>query len=240
MTKDTKVKKRKRKTTKDKIIFPHVRRLPRNLVRRPVPVVEVPVHSLNRSSCVHAYNNYKEGQLMGEGLFSNVYELCDEKKSCPYVLKVMQLPTLEPRVVDIFMQKLQKEVANQKKAAGIAPKVYDAWTCAQHDILTGFIVMERMDGTLGNYILKEYHEGRLSSIMVDYLQLLMIELVAKLHQLGICHNDLHFGNILYKKDKWYVGDFGESTTNESEEILAVCDKWFLDSFHYNVKQLIGQ
>lgn len=167
---------------------------------KPLPPIILPISTPHRESCEITYLDYKQGKGLGGGMHGSVYELCDADKKCPYVVKVL---------FGVKPDKFVREVENQKKAYKVAPKIYDAWTCLSREgALIGFIVMDKMDGTLAHYVHNNYPLAR------DFVEKLMKTLwshVEQLHDMNIAHNDLsNFQNIFYKGNKWYLGDFGES------------------------------
>jgi serine/threonine protein kinase len=182
-------------------------RVPKLISRKTKETSFIPVPSVNREVCEQVYNtwnDYKEGKMLGKGRSGEVYELCDERKQCPYVLKVQDLAKTGPL-------SFRLEVEYQMKAKAFAPKIHDAWICHtnQTTISTGFIVMERMDGTLDDYIARpEVHEPH-QTFSKQFIKTIRSH-VAKLHKMGISHGDLHSGNIFHKNNKWFLGDFGSA------------------------------
>jgi serine/threonine protein kinase len=164
------------------------------------PSILFPVSSIRRQSCEIAYLDYKQGKTLGQGGFGTVYELCESKHNCPYVLKVQNL---SKRNNDNFTE----EVENQKKAHKFAPKIHDAWMCVKSYELYGFIVMDKMDGTLLDYVA----QYPITQTFIEKLMKILVSYVNQLHNMNIAHNDLNFENIFYKGRKWYLGDFGQSS-----------------------------
>lgn len=68
------------------------------------------------------------------------------------------------------------------------------------------LVMEKLDMSLEEYI----QQNKRSNKDLDVLKGKLEVLLNKLHNLNICHNDIHDGNFMIKNDKWYIIDFGES------------------------------
>lgn len=159
----------------------------------------LPVRTIYRDQCESAWNDYKQGAKLGSGTAGSVYELCDEQKECPYVLKVEE---------DVSIQQFTHEVEYQHKARAFAPKILDAWICTHvsGSKQVGFIVMERVDGTLRDYLSD-------NSITMEFAKKLMKTIrshVSKLHNMGLVHGDLHDENIFYKGKRWLLGDFGNA------------------------------
>lgn len=200
--------------TKKRKVKPKLKR--RKLPPRPRRVeiekeeVIIPVSSFHRNSCVGAYLDYKQGAQIGKGCAGTVYELCDEKKHCPYVLKVREISGRNEWRVRAFYSEFQREVDSQKRAYGLAPTIYDAWTCVNYTVprVSTFIVMERMDGDLEHYLRDHVLSDTNIVHIVDQIRILIQELRLR----GLCHGDLQNpGNVLYKGNRWYLGDFGSSS-----------------------------
>ncbi len=182
---------------------------------RDVPVY-LPVRSFHKDVCEIAHLDYKQGKSLGRGVNGNVYELCDNKNQCPYVVKVLKFAKGGDEVPAQFI----KEVIHQSVADKLAPKIYDAWTCVSPTATYGFIVMARMDGNLDNYVTSH-------AITDDRVKKIMKRLrshVKRLHKIGIEHGDLKPENIFFRGKKWYLGDFGLS----SLDVKHTSDKLMLD------------
>lgn len=73
-----------------------------------------------------------------------------------------------------------------------------------------YIVMERIGSTLDR-IIPEAYGGKVPLNLAAKITIRLIELVRRLHELGINHGDLHFGNIAVRPDSGLVLiDFGRS------------------------------
>lgn len=202
--------------------------------------IEIPVPSIRRSTCEQTYKNYKSVQLLGGGEFGEVYLMCNEAKKCPYVVKVYYI---DPKDVGRTFAKFEQEVKMQKVAAklGIAPKVYDAWTCdtegkGRRNIykdewvpfpFQAFNVMERMDGSLHQFMIDSYGKDEDEQPLVDRVPVAIREswfkqvekMLNKFHKIGLRHGSIGSVNILYKrrgndvtgkKIRLYLGDFEEA------------------------------
>jgi hypothetical protein len=152
-----------------------------------------------RNDCkTNFYIKQRDPYIPRQGRYGTVSEACF-KSHCKYIIK--SLPLATPSQRHLF----EKEVAISRAVgkAGIGPEVHDVFICMN----TGFLVMDRWDGDYRSFIKKDntYKEDDLRTIAT---------LIQKLHRLGVIHNDLHLGNILYKtiKNKTIFGitDFGLS------------------------------
>lgn len=85
------------------------------------------------------------------------------------------------------------------------------------------LVMEKLDKTLEDVLKKENNINNINNIHNK-----IIELVKKLNNIGICHNDPHFVNFMVKNNKWYIIDFGDSSyiQNKSCSDLKFINKEF--------------
>ncbi len=172
--------------------------------------------------------NFIVKQELGEGKYATIYEAC-MNETCPYVLKIMSLKT--PVSKDYFKDecKLSKLFGQLK----IGPAVYNCWTCDNQGLNLGFIHMDRLDITLGDYAKKYPTKFRL------YQNEVKKELVKKIKLMinqGWVHNDLHSENIMLKLNKSdivdvFIIDFGDvsiamtrySDSDIKEEVNNVFD-----------------
>ena len=94
---------------------------------------------------------------------------------------------------------LKREYMLQKKAykKGITPYVYD------YDIVSKYIVMEKMDGHLYDYIKKK-------GILSKKYQERLLEIFKKLDESGVFHGDANLMNYMFKDGEIYIIDFGFS------------------------------
>ena len=181
------------------------------LVRRAISLV---VPSVRRDTCERKYKNFVEGKSLGKGLFGNVHELCEAQKPehCPYVLKAQPVYLdAQPGVQfvhvkeDLFVAtvaRFEHEVRLQRVAhdlKDLAPNVLDAWICppektADPHTGVGFIVSERVTGSLVEI-------GLLEKTPTQRMQVAerAERLIEKLHKIGIQHQDIHPGNILFRQ-----------------------------------------
>lgn len=95
---------------------------------------------------------------------------------------------------------LKKECILQKMAAkfGVAPKVIS------YDTVSKYIVMERMDISLVDLMMKQ--KGNL----LKYQQLQILEIFKKLDEARVFHNDSNITNYMLKDKKIYLIDYGMS------------------------------
>lgn len=127
-----------------------------------------------------------------------IYEVC-EKYDCNYVIKCQSSSNIVA---------LENEVRCQRRAAShfFAPKVLDSWKTDK-----GFaFIMEAMKETLSTRLLRVQSVEEAVNIIENIL-----DLIVKLHSVGITHNDLHIQNIMFDKyDQVKFIDFGRSNCSK--------------------------
>jgi tRNA A-37 threonylcarbamoyl transferase component Bud32 len=150
--------------------------------------------------CLKEYLSYKKDKIdryirkekLGEGKEGTTYLVLD-KKNKEYAMK-----TFRPgKSIDT----LKREYYLQKKAGdmGVSPKVHN------YDIVSKYIVMDKMDGHLYSLVAKK-QKGKLKKEQ----QLRILEIFDKLDQAEVFHNDPNLANYMYKGDTIYIIDFGFS------------------------------
>ncbi len=169
---------------------------------RPIQYISIPMNTVDRRSCELRFHNYTRRKQLGKGAFGTVFELCQDIKfgalHCPYVLKVQAIDATD-KGLRLFTQEVRTQIIVHEKL-GFTPAVYDVWYCdkrLRRPALTGFIIMERMDGDLVSYL--ERNARRLTNDFIRNLIQTMRMYVQKLHQLGITHNDIADRNIFFKR-----------------------------------------
>lgn len=202
--------------------------------------LSIPVQYFRRSTCETTYKDYKSVRKIGGGEFGDVYLMCNEAKKCPYVVKVYYIdPNDESRTFAKFEQEVKMQIIAAKLK--IAPKVYDAWTCDTegkgrryyykeewHPVaFQAFNVMERMDGSLFQFVKDAYGEDNDGQPMFEGVPRTIREswvkqiekMLNKFHKIGLRHGSIGTVNILYKKRgkdttgknlRLYLGDFEEA------------------------------
>ena len=150
-----------------------------------------------RSDCSTKYHlKHRDPYVPRQGRYGTISEAC-LKSNCRFIIKSLPLAT------DIQRKVFQKEVLISRAIgkAGIGPEVHDVFICMN----SGFIVMERWDGDYRSLVKKDdkYKEDDLRAIAY---------LVQKLHRLGIIHNDLHLGNLVWDGESLHMIDFAELKT----------------------------
>ena len=174
---------------------------------------------------------YKKGDRMGKSSrYGTVYyTCCNQKKSnpkeCNHITKIVDFG--KSSSPDMFHQEimLQQLAAKHK----IAPSIEKAYITRRR----GIMVMKRMDQTLLDYIVDFMNTGpTLSQIKRKATKLanMFCDLVFKLHKLNITHGDLHVNNIMFKKNKMYLIDFGKAHMRRMTRQKFNYEYRFLDDY----------
>lgn len=150
-----------------------------------------------RDTCENEFYVKKEGAtIFKEGGFGSISEVCHKTK-CNYIAKV--IPLAIPSVKKTFLR--EAVIAPVMGEIGVGPKIFDVFTCLN----AGFIIMEAWDGSLGSLLERE---KRIKNHQLDKIALLL----DRMHRLGVIHNDMHTGNILYREingeQQFGIIDFG--------------------------------
>lgn len=130
-----------------------------------------------------------KNQLGNNGKDGIVYEVKDSKGN-NYAIKLFKN--------DKSMSKIKNEVEFQKFAEkyGLSPKIVD------YDYNVNYIVMEKMDKSLVDYITEK--EGNLP----QNVQKRIVEIMRKLDEIGIFQSDPNILNYMFKDGKLYMIDYG--------------------------------
>jgi serine/threonine protein kinase len=142
-------------------------------------------------------DGYVIQRTIGKGSSGDVLGVCKDS-NCDLVLKVSRLNKQQDYDIyerDVFFSKMLS-------GSGISPKYVEAWVCAGR----GYMVSERWDGDILSYI--KHNQWEMPSWMYEAI----INVINKLTDMGICHGDLKFDNMLYSEQRKAVviNDFGYS------------------------------
>ena len=172
-----------------------------------------------RRKCETDYH-IKDGNLVefNKGAYGSVSEVC-KKSKCNYIVKAM--PINETYRYESFLREALIGPLMAKNKIG--PIIHDIFICLN----TGFIVTERWRGSIKK-IIKYLNND-------DYLNI--GNLISKMHNIGVIHNDLHGGNILYNivnnKYEFSITDFGLSLYFENKDSV-IPDKFIPNSYSPNI------
>ena len=196
----------------------------------------VPVTSLYREDCEFLHQTYKVKKSMGKG--TKAYQVCNKKSlNCGYVLKIISydqvlyemsggsISTLDQiRLNWIHEVTVMKKLNECQKEFSIvfSPILYDSWVCSVKDKVHFYILMEKYDGDIKQFIDLNKKDKMLNVAVIKSLESLYLSLVIIHSNANICLNDIKLKNILYKQVGNYTyqfvfADFGLSflETNES-------------------------
>jgi len=174
------------------------------------------INKLNRTECEKIFSDkkYKKGEtLLGQGTFGQVGPVCQGYDDCQthednykYVVKIQDINKRTETVIYNNEVRLNKILQSK----GLAVNFIDDWTCTEKDNDYGFIIMDRWDGTLEQYHIKE----RTKEVPAENIKQLFNQLNG-IHENGIFQNDIKSNNIFYKKKNdgsfdFIIADFGIS------------------------------
>ena len=124
------------------------------------------------------------------GAFGSISEVC-LKLDCKYIVKL--IPLSYEKIYKTFLR--EALIAPMMAKYGIGPKIYDIFICLN----AGYIIMEKWDGSIRKLTSSnELTENHLITIS---------DLIVKMHNKGVIHNDLHTANVLYRKNNKGSYDF---------------------------------
>jgi len=160
--------------------------------------------------------------VLGSGTFGQVFDFCDAKQSCKYVLKLQTLQAAKPNKcyspTDMYMREVFYHLYVQTHARGdIAPKLIDHWVCTDASIADpqslgiGCILMERWEGSLNNRTLTPRE--------LDMFVMQSNKWIVELARLKIEHRDVFSRNILFRgagnKIEFRLSDWGLAIVNSN-------------------------
>lgn len=128
-------------------------------------------------------NLWRIKEELGSGTYGSVYETC-RVLDCNYVMKFQGESNYDSINANIEIDMMRKAYN-----IGVAPKLVAYYVDDQYALL----IMERMKTTLDD-VLK--HHRDMSPVEFVNLMNSVVDLVETLHDGGIVHCDLHFGNIM--------------------------------------------
>ena len=152
-------------------------------------------------------------KLIGSGSYGTIWKICDEKtfSDCNYVVKI------EKKVKSLGKRKMKEEFKVQKlfNEKGLTIKPIDQVFFKKGRREFSMILMERVDGTLYDWLKQERSETELKRVFKQ-----LMELQKKIKRSGFTHGDFHESNIGYNLEikngrfqpVFFPIDFGFSTT----------------------------
>jgi hypothetical protein len=156
--------------------------------------------------CLKTFGTFYPIKYIASGISGAVFQVCDQDdESCKYVVKAQK-----PKDIKYSEQDIENEIAWAKLAADIevGPNVINTFSCdgEHHNTYTNemvstkiyFIIMDKMDMTLGEYIYKYRHYFNESDW--NNIANMLIELQIKLAEKGLLLYDLHIHNVMVNID----------------------------------------
>jgi tRNA A-37 threonylcarbamoyl transferase component Bud32 len=121
------------------------------------------------------------------GSYGMTRQICDDKK-CKYVVKIIDTKIIDNHGTSARHVMVEAETLKLASNAGVSPKYHAHKLCNGH----GIIVMDRMDMTLARFMysnaLEPHEKVALANMVYD--------VVRRMHDVGIYHQDLHTGNVM--------------------------------------------
>jgi serine/threonine protein kinase len=172
--------------------------------------------------------------FIAKGTYGKVYAISLTKDT---PISDVQIPKIEKDIgfgpaslsYDEKMTSFKEEITKQKILGDeLSPIIFDEHICEQDGVIIGRIIMEKMDGHLGEFI-EQYglEEDHLTEIL---------KLVQRMHQKKVAHRDLRLENILFKRDPqtgtiiFKIIDFGLSHYFEDPSEVAMGGTNFQGNF----------
>ena len=163
---------------------------------------------------------YKKGGEMGhKSAYGVVYHTCcGEEEPCHHITKIVKFRADH----DIQQQQanFHKEVMLQQKVAkaGLAPPIVTSYITPTQ----GIVVMEKMNKTLLDHMNEYFIYAQLHNLSFPEIErtaqifaINMGELLIRLHQQGIYHQDAHLNNVMTNRDNRLIFiDFGMAIFDE--------------------------
>ncbi len=151
------------------------------------------------------------------GANGKIFRACQET-NCNFIAKTTkQLMTTEFKIL-LYLGKYN-----------LAPMVYDVFKCRE----TTFIIQEKLDGTIVDYIKHGYSIKRLLIELPLLLQ--------RLHQCDVYHGDIHPANIMYKRTRkqfsFFWIDFGTSIIHPTKEQFEEDEDQLKTLLRYNIPMI---
>jgi serine/threonine protein phosphatase PrpC len=157
---------------------------------------------------------YHYVKKIGQEFAQPIYQICLSDNNCDYIIKYIDNKSTNS------YQLVQRERLFQQMAYiyGLCPKVIDVIQCetSDHKQKVYGIIMEKMDGDLSHLFLNPLT----SNSDLDSMWNQILNLIKKLGEIGIFHNDTKICNFLYKRIqnqiKVFISDFGLAQSFDQE------------------------
>jgi serine/threonine protein kinase len=214
----------------------------------------------NRDDCELLAKEYLKGDRIGRGASGTVYDACKKGGDCKYVLKVIkydkQLYEMSGRVESKSRKTIKKAWENEVKIlqklnecqeeyrTNFVPLIYDAWFCTENDATWFYILMEKYEGNLDDFMRKFRSSTAILIAAVAFLKILELQLDIIHRTCKICLNNINRMNVLYRqvgklRFEFVFADTGKATDEMSEKCLEDDRKRFERYITSFVKEMEG-
>ena len=219
------------------------------------------VETLDRDDCEYLSKTFDSKKYVNKGACGQIFQVCNiETKNCNYILKVIVYDkdnyelsgSMESKSRKYIKNEWQKEVRVMKKINccqeklryKFSPKIYDNWFCTEETKTYFYILMEKYDDNLFNFITRLKSpkvQEETKALAIAKLESLEKDLNIIHDKCGICLNDIKLENILYKQVDTYkydfvFTDFGKS----SEDVTVKCMNEDRDRFQRSINMFHEQ
>jgi tRNA A-37 threonylcarbamoyl transferase component Bud32 len=164
--------------------------------------------------CKTSFSLEKE---VDSGANSKVLRACKEK-NCKFIAKTTKQSMTKELKILLYLGEHK-----------LAPMVYDVFKCHE----TTFIIQEKLDGTLVDYIKHGYSVDRL------FVELPM--LLSRLHHCDVYHGDIHPSNIMYQRIgkifTFFWIDFGTSVMYPTKKQMEEDKDQLQTLLRYNIPMI---
>ena len=178
---------------------------------------------------VHPTKQVRVTGALGRGMKGFVVE--GERDNAKVAVKIVKLGRAGARGVLRNRENFEQEVAIQRRMHRSAamrahvPKVHDAYVVDRAGDLAGVVVMERVDGIVGDVLKKLVNDDA----TVRYIANEIAAIVTKLANAKFVHGDLNLQNVAFRvvraKPTLMLIDFGETIEGTSDPDVDVYSVW---------------
>ena len=208
--------------------------------------------SKERNDCEYLTDTYVVKNKINKGSIGTIYDVC-KNKNCNYILKVIVYDKLkyelsgsiehksETYLKELWLNEvscLQKiNDCQERQQRQFVPTLYDYWYCRKQDETYFYIVMEKFDGNLYDFIEKFNGIDEIKIAALAELKVLELSLSMIHSSCDICLNDIKLDNILYKQLDEYLFTFVFTDTGNSYlETDEECKRHDLERFRRKIQQ----
>lgn len=135
---------------------------------------------------------------IASGLYSRIYQTCDNKEICSYICKVIS---------NTPDKDVEQEIAIQNKLKRFAPTIRDHFKVG----VNHYIVMDSLDITVKDF-LKMFRDDDLKNIFFTDCKEVAIQLINYINSKCINHGDVHMANFMFNfsyKGKKFINRYLE-------------------------------